>query len=65
MSCEPTDEGACITRRAGGQSDHCRCHLPHQQRLVEAWAELHVTELSADWDLLQTGQSPLPIEPLK
>jgi hypothetical protein len=35
-----------------------------QRRLVEAWAELHETELLADWQLLQTGQRPLPIAPL-
>ncbi len=36
-----------------------------QQRLVEAWAELHQAELLADWQQLQAGQRPLPIEPLK
>lgn len=36
-----------------------------QQRLVEAWAELHQTELTADWERLQAGQRPLPIEPLR
>lgn len=36
-----------------------------QQRLVEAWAELHQAELLADWQRLQAGQRPLPIEPLK
>lgn len=36
-----------------------------QQRLVAAWAELHQSELLADWERLQAGQSPLPIEPLK
>lgn len=36
-----------------------------QRRLVEAWAELHQAELSADWQRLQASQSPLPIEPLK
>jgi hypothetical protein len=36
-----------------------------QQRLVEAWAELHQPELLNDWQLLQSGQSPLPIDPLK
>lgn len=36
-----------------------------QQRLVEAWAELHQAELLADWERLQVGQRPLPIEPLK
>jgi hypothetical protein len=36
-----------------------------QRRLVEAWAELHQGELQADWELLQRGQRPSPIEPLK
>jgi hypothetical protein len=36
-----------------------------QQRFVEAWAELHQAELLADWDRLQAGQKPLPIDPLK
>jgi hypothetical protein len=36
-----------------------------QQRLVEAWAELHKAELLADWDRLQEGRKPLPIDPLK
>ena len=36
-----------------------------QQRLVEAWAELHQAELTADWNRLQVGQRPLPIEPLR
>jgi hypothetical protein len=36
-----------------------------QQRLVEAWAELHQTELLANWNRLQSGQSPEPIEPLR
>jgi hypothetical protein len=36
--------------------------LPRRQaRLVEAWAELHQSELTADWDRLQTGSEPLPI----
>ena|SRR5829696_5200628 len=35
-----------------------------QQRLVEAWAELHQPELIEDWDRLQAGQTPLPIAPL-
>ena len=40
--------------------------LPRRQRrLVEAWAELHETELLADWQRLQEGRSPAPIEPLK
>jgi hypothetical protein len=39
--------------------------LPRRQRrLVEAWAELHEDELLADWQLLQSGQAPLPIAPL-
>lgn len=36
-----------------------------QQRLVEAWAELHQDELLADWQLLQSGRRPLPILPLQ
>jgi hypothetical protein len=35
-----------------------------EQRLVEAWAELHQVELVADWERLQTGVPPLPIAPL-
>jgi len=36
-----------------------------QQRLVEAWAEIHRQELRRDWDLLQSGQPPVKIEPLR
>jgi len=40
--------------------------LPRRQlRLVEAWAELHHAELLTDWQLSQTFQKPLPIEPLR
>ena len=35
-----------------------------QRRLVEAWAELHQQELLDDWQRLQQGQPPLPIDPL-
>ena len=35
-----------------------------QQRLVEAWAELHQDELMADWNLLIAGQCVEPIKPL-
>ncbi|HVT28781.1 MAG TPA: DUF4160 domain-containing protein [Lacipirellulaceae bacterium] len=39
--------------------------LPRRQRrLVEAWAELHQDELLADWERLQAGEPPEPIEPL-
>jgi hypothetical protein len=39
--------------------------LPRRQnRLVEAWAELHQGELLADWDRLQSGHWPQPIAPL-
>lgn len=41
-------------------------NLPRtQQRLVEAWAEIHHTELLRDWALLQSGRPPLKIEPLR
>ena len=36
-----------------------------QQRLVEAWAEIHQDELLRDWKLLQSGKPPLKIEPLR
>lgn len=36
-----------------------------QQRLVEAWAEIHRAELQQDWELLQSGQPPVKIEPLR
>ena len=36
-----------------------------QQRLVEAWAELHQAELRADWERLRQGRRPSPIEPLR
>lgn len=36
-----------------------------QQRLVEAWAEIHRAELQQDWDLLQSGRPPVKIEPLR
>ena len=36
-----------------------------QQRLVEAWAEIHRDELRDDWDRLQAGEPPHPIEPLR
>lgn len=40
--------------------------LPRRQRrLVEAWAELHQQELMDDWQRLQAGQSPLPVQPLE
>ena len=35
-----------------------------QRRLVEAWAELHQHELLDDWNRLQHGQAPVPIDPL-
>jgi hypothetical protein len=36
-----------------------------QRRLVEAWAEIHQTELLAAWDRLQAGRLPGKIEPLR
>lgn len=36
-----------------------------QRRLVEAWAEIHRAELQVDWELLQSGQPPVKIEPLR
>jgi hypothetical protein len=36
-----------------------------QERLIEAWAELHLAELKFDWQRLQEGRLPSPIEPLR
>ena len=36
-----------------------------QQRLVEAWAEIHHQELLHDGALLHSGRPPLKIEPLQ
>jgi hypothetical protein len=36
-----------------------------QQRMVEAWAEIHQRELLDDWEQLQAGRPPLKIEPLR
>ena len=36
-----------------------------QQRLVEAWVELHQGELLENWGRLQAGQLPFRIAPLK
>ncbi|WP_218068110.1 DUF4160 domain-containing protein [Candidatus Thiosymbion oneisti] len=36
-----------------------------QQRLVEAWTEIHQHELLESWDQLQGGRPPLRIKPLR
>lgn len=36
-----------------------------QQRLVEAWGELHQDELLSDWSLLDEGRPPEAIAPLR
>jgi len=36
-----------------------------QQRLVEAWAELHQDELQGDWQQLIDGRAAAPIKPLE
>jgi hypothetical protein len=36
-----------------------------QQRLVEAWAEIHRLDLATDWKQLQAGRAPFRIEPLR
>ncbi|MFB0536202.1 MAG: DUF4160 domain-containing protein [Anaerolineae bacterium] len=36
-----------------------------QQRLTEAWAELHQDELLANWERLQEGHPPVKVAPLK
>jgi Domain of unknown function (DUF4160) len=40
--------------------------MPRKQlRLIQAWAELHQTELQNDWDLLQSGQPAISVKPLE
>ncbi len=36
-----------------------------QQRLIEAWSELHQGELLENWQRLQAGQLPFKIAPLR
>jgi len=36
-----------------------------QQRLVEAWGEIHQEELKMDWDRLIAGHTITPIKPLE
>jgi hypothetical protein len=36
-----------------------------QERLAEAWAELHKDELMGNWNRLQTGRLPSKIDPLR
>jgi hypothetical protein len=39
--------------------------LPRKQkRLVQAWAELHIDELRADWSLAANGEPVFKIDPL-
>jgi len=39
--------------------------LPRKQkRLVQAWAELHIDELKADWALATNGEPVFKIDPL-
>lgn len=43
-----------------------RGQLPtRQQRLVEAWAELHAQELLDNWERLQNDQPAVKIAPLR
>jgi len=35
-----------------------------EQRLVEAWAEIHKEELTECWNLLQSGKLPIKIKSL-
>ncbi len=36
-----------------------------QLRLVQAWAELHLDELKADWEMAMNGENPYKIQPLQ
>ena len=34
-------------------------------RLIQAWIEVHREDLLTNWELALSGQTPLPIEPLR
>ena len=55
--------------RASISIDTCEVtegNLPRrQQKLVQAWAELHQEELMADWRLVMNGENPFKIQPLQ
>ena len=34
-------------------------------KLVQAWVEIHREDLLADWQLAQSGELPMPIDPLR
>ena len=36
-----------------------------KMKLVAAWIEIHKEELNANWKLLEEGEQPFKIEPLK
>ena len=36
-----------------------------KMKLVAAWIEIHKEELKADWKLLEEGEQPFKIEPLR
>ncbi len=48
-----------------GSEVFCAILGRRQQRLVEAWAELHQGELLENWERLQAGQVLYQIVPLK
>jgi len=51
--------------QAEGEKQLLAGSLPRRQaRLVEAWAELHQSDLVADWGRLQAVSEPLPIDTL-
>ncbi len=35
-----------------------------QQRLIQAWIEIHKEDLFANWHLCQNGENPFKIDPL-
>ena len=37
----------------------------NKTRLVQAWIEIQRESFLADWDLAVSGQTPLPIDPLR
>lgn len=36
-----------------------------QERLIQAWAEIHTDDLRANWELSENGHNPIRIDPLR
>ncbi|MFN2262053.1 MAG: DUF4160 domain-containing protein [Psychroflexus sp.] len=59
-------QGSNISVSIDGEVEVIAGQLPRkQERLVLAWAEMHLNELRDNWELSQSGAKVFSIEPLK